>query len=88
MQLAEKNAAGVLSKWDEDDKYVGMAKTKLARSSEEFIKYRDAQCAFSSSLGGGAAGNARELDRLACVAELNSRRAIQLRDEVSGLPSK
>ncbi|MEB2502855.1 MULTISPECIES: hypothetical protein [Burkholderia] len=41
-----------------------------------------------SSLGGGAIGNALEMQRLACVAELNNRRAAQLRDAVSDLPLK
>ncbi|PHP90694.1 hypothetical protein CFB52_003385 [Burkholderia sp. AU18528] len=41
-----------------------------------------------SSLGGGAIGNALEMRRLACVAELNNRRAAQLRDAVSDLPLK
>ena len=44
---AEDNAASVLSKWDEDNKYITLAKTKLAASGREFAKYRDAQCDIS-----------------------------------------
>jgi len=39
-------------------------------------------------LSGGAAGNAREMGKLACQAELNQRRARQLRDAVAELPFK
>ncbi len=88
LQQAEKDAATTPSKWDEDDKYVIDAKTKLTRSNKEFEKYRQSQCDFLSSLVGGGAGNAHEIDRLACLAELNNRRAKQLRDAVSTLPSK
>ncbi|WP_313620356.1 hypothetical protein [Achromobacter sp.] len=39
-------------------------------------------------MSGGAAGNAREMGKLACQAELNQRRARQLRDAVAELPFK
>ncbi|WP_232444384.1 lysozyme inhibitor LprI family protein [Burkholderia ubonensis] len=52
------------------------------------MKYREAQCEFSASLSGGGAGNAHEMGRLACIAELNTRRVEQLRNAVSGLPLK
>lgn len=88
LQQAEKDAATTLSKLDEDGRYLIEAKTKLISSNKAFEKYRQTQCDFSSSLTGGGAGNAREIDRLACLAELNNRRAKQLRDAVSTLPSK
>jgi Lysozyme inhibitor LprI len=44
-----------------------------------FIRYRAAQCAFNESLAGGAAGNSHAFMQMACVAELNFRRAAQLR---------
>ena len=88
LRQAEKKVAGTLSKWDEDRKYINQAKVKLAASNKDFAKYRDAQCAFASSLGGGAIGNALDMSRLACVSELNDRRAEQLRDAVSDLPLK
>jgi uncharacterized protein YecT (DUF1311 family) len=81
-------AASILSKWDEDGKYVNQARIKLAASNKEFVRYREAQCEFAASLSGGAVGNAHEMRRLACVAELNSRRAGQLRDVVSDIPLK
>ena len=88
LRQAEENVAGTLSKWDEDSRYVSHAKARLAASHREFSKYREAQCDFSASLSGGGAGNAHELRRLACVSELNDRRAEQLRDAVSDLPLK
>jgi uncharacterized protein YecT (DUF1311 family) len=77
-----------LAKWDEDNKYVSLAKARLIASNRAFPKYREAQCEFSASLSGGGAGNAHEMGRLACVTELNSRRAEQLRNAVANLPLK
>ncbi|KAB0632788.1 DUF1311 domain-containing protein [Burkholderia latens] len=88
LKRAEEKVRVAFAKWDEDVKYVNLAKIRLAASKKAFIKYRKAQCAFASSLGGGAIGNALEMQRLACVAELNNRRAAQLRDAVSDLPLK
>jgi uncharacterized protein YecT (DUF1311 family) len=88
LKRAEKQALASLDKWDEDPRYIKAAKARLVTSRKPFIEYRQAQCAFASSLGGGAIGNALEMQRLACVAELNNRRAEQLRDAVSDLPVK
>lgn len=88
LRQAEERVARVISKWDEDSRYVSQAMTNLAASSKEFAKYREIQCAFASSLGGGAIGNALDMRRLACISELNDRRAEQLRDAVSDLPLK
>ena len=88
LRQIEDNVAGTLFKWDEDKKYVSQALAKLAASNKDFAKHRDSQCAFLASLGGGGAGNAHEIRRLACVSELNSRRAAQLRDAISELPLK
>jgi C4-dicarboxylate-specific signal transduction histidine kinase len=88
LRQAEEKVVGTLSKWDEDNKYVNRAKAKLAASNKEFSKYLETQCEFAASLGGGAIGAALKMRRLACVAELNNRRAEQLRDAVSDLPLK
>lgn len=88
LSQAEEKVAYTLSRWDEDSKLIQRAKAKLSASGKAFAKYRDEQCAFASSLGGGAIGNALEIRRLACVTELNNRRAAQLRDAVSDLPLK
>ena len=77
-----------LSKWDEDHNCVDQAKVKLAASNKDFAKYREAHCDFLASLTGGGAGNANAMGRLACVSELNNRRAKQLDDAVSNLPLK
>ena len=88
LSQAEEKVVDTLSKWDEDSKFLQLAKARLSASGKAFAKYRDEQCAFASSLGGGAIGNALEIRRLACVTELNNRRAAQLRDAVSDLPLK
>lgn len=88
LKSAEKHVRDALSKWDEDAKYIALAKTSLAASEKAFAKYREDQCAFAASLGGGAIGNALDVRRLACAAELNNRRAEQLRNAVTDLPLK
>lgn len=66
----------VLSKWDEERNYIIDAKNRLKKSNKEFIKYRDRECDFAHSLGGGAIG----LNKItfSCLAELNFQRAKQL----------
>lgn len=88
LRQAEEKVASTLSKWDEDHKYVNQAKIELAASNKDFVKYRDTHCEFLASLSGGGAGNANAMGRLACVSELNNRRAEQLHDAVSDLPLK
>jgi len=85
---AEYDAVSALKKWEEDDRYVRMAKANLAASNRTFVQYRTAQCKFSASLSGGGAGDSHEIRRLACVAELNGNRAEQLHDAASALHSK
>lgn len=88
LRQAEEKVANTLLKWDEDAKYINQAKSKLTASNKDFAKHRDSQCEFLASLSGGGAGNAHEIGRLACIAELNSKRVEQLRDALSDLPLK
>lgn len=88
LRQAEASVVGSLSRWDEDSQYVRQAKARLARSNREFARYLEAQCRYAASLAGGSAGNAHEMRRLACVAELNNRRVGQLVDGVLELPLK
>lgn len=88
LEQAEKQVTIRLSRWDQEAQYIKQAKAKLVASGRAFSKYRQEQCAFAMSLGGSAIGNALEIGRLACVAELNNRRAKQLRDAVSDMPLK
>ena len=88
LRQAEKQAVGILAKWDEEHKYIYQSKSRLAISNKVFVKYREAHCDFLASLSGGGAGNSHEIGRLACVAELNNRRAQQLLNAVSDLPLK
>lgn len=88
LRHAEKQAIATLSKWDEDAKFIHFAKEKLRASSKAYERYRDAQCAFAASLGGGAIGNALEMRRLSCLIGLDNGRAKQLHADASALPAK
>lgn len=88
LKRAEEQAIVALSRWDEDEKYVNVATEKLKASSKAYVHYRDAQCAFETSLGGGAIGNALELRRLSCLVGLNAGRTKQLNTDSSALPAK
>ncbi|KVC65782.1 hypothetical protein WI72_33450 [Burkholderia ubonensis] len=88
LKKAEMDVIAIIKKWDEDNKYIRASQAMLAASNKEFMKYREVQCEFSASLSGGGAGNAYEMGRLACIAELNTRRVEQLRNAVSDLPLK
>ena len=86
LQNTEKKMIKILSEWDEDPSNINIAKANLTAANKEFIKYRDAQCKFNYSLGGGAIENALEMRLFACIAELNNRRNQQLIDLMSGMP--
>lgn len=85
---AEAAAVAALGKWDEDAGYVTAASAKLKQANTAFARYRDAQCGFATSLAGGAAGNAHEIGRLACVADLNAQRAQRLTSDAKSLPPR
>jgi len=88
LRQAEAKVADAIAKWDEWDTFINRSKTALSDANQVFANYRKAQCHFVASLSGGGAGNSFEIGRLACVAELNNRRAAQLRDVVPSLPPK
>ncbi|SEO19843.1 Protein of unknown function [Duganella sp. CF517] len=87
LRRAEEQAIAALSTWDEDAKFIHLAKQKLRASSKAYERYRDAQCAFAASLGGGAIGNALEMRRLSCQVGLNNARSKQLNTDLAALPS-
>ena len=86
LKQAANKAISILSKWDENAKYIATAKEKIKLSDKTFVQYREAQCAFAAALGGGAIGNALEMRRLACVYQLNTSRAAQLENAVINIP--
>ena len=88
LQNTEKKMIKKLSEWDEDPSNINKAKANLTAANKEFIKYRDAQCKFNYSLGGGAIENALEMGLFACIAELNNRRNQQLIDLMSDILTK
>lgn len=79
LDRAEVAARAALPKVDPWPRFVAEAQQHFAQSRRDFARYRAAQCAFNASLAGGAAGNSREIMRLACIAELNMLRAAHLR---------
>jgi len=84
LQQAETQVANALSRRDKETQYVSEAKTKLAASNQSFVKYRDEQCGFAAS-SENTVGTDPDMGRLACVTELNYRRAAQLRETASKL---
>lgn len=84
----EKKTAQAIVAWDEDIKFIDAAQARLTTATQAFERYREAQCALSASLGGGAIGNALELRRLACVAAANEMRVEQLRRMTESLPRR
>ena len=88
LQNTETKLIKKLSEWYEEPSYINIAKANLTAANKEFIKYRDAQCKFNYSLGGGAIENALEMRLFACIAELNNRRNQQLIDLMSNILTK
>jgi uncharacterized protein YecT (DUF1311 family) len=88
LKEAEKAALGKLAQWDEDEKYINAARKAVAVSGKTFIQYRKDHCDMSVSMLGLARGVVIKRVRDSCLAELNNRRAKQLRDFVANLPLK
>lgn len=88
LRRVERQARQALEKWDEDLKYLTLARMRFNASAAEFQRYRKTHCGFMASLAGGAAGNSSELMRLACLIELDDRRAAQLESASAALPVK
>ena len=88
LKRAEEQATAAISKWDEDARFIDLAKKKLKAANKAYEQYRDAQCAFAYSLGGGAIGNALEMRRLTCRIELDIGRIKQLHTDMSTLSAK
>lgn len=80
LKRAEEEVLDTFFKWDMWEGYIQIAKDNLAVSTKEFIWYRKAQCEYMGSLLGGSLTG---VGRLACEAELNNRRASQLRKRAS-----
>jgi len=85
---AHSFATRQLAAWDEDARYVKLARTRLAAADRSFENFKRAHCAFAASMGGGAVGHALETGRLACVADLNVRQADLIRSLVARLPPR
>jgi hypothetical protein len=88
LKRAENDAAAALARWDEDAKYATLAKAKLDLADRMFAQYRDAECTFATSLGGGAIGTALAMRQLSCTIALNNERAARLAKSVGDLPRR
>lgn len=85
---AEKKLSLALNAWDETSHHIRQAHIELIASQKAFSLYRQQQCKLLRSASGGAAGNTQTIRHAACTAELNQRRAAQLLEVISELPSK
>jgi hypothetical protein len=88
LAAAEAGMRAAIGHWDEDRKFLAQAEAKLRASASDFAEYRAGHCAFVTSLGGGAIGNALELRRLACVFAMNMQRAQELTRLAAEIPRK
>ena len=77
-----------LNAWDEEPRYIKLAQTRLDKAEKSFIAFRKSHCEFAYSLGGGAIGNALDMGRIACMAEVNNTRAQQLNLMASNVRQK
>lgn len=88
LKQAQAEAAAAIARWDEIDRYIKVAGTKLKASNAAFAAHRDAQCALAMAVVGGGAGNARDSKRLGCVVRMNLQRAGDLASETGNLARK
>lgn len=86
LQLAEKEFQSSVDQWDQEKPLLDISLQELFSANASFKQYRKDQCALASTLGGTAIGNALDVRQLACEAELNQRRAAQLRAFGADLP--
>ncbi|NHZ42620.1 lysozyme inhibitor LprI family protein [Massilia aquatica] len=78
LKQAEAKAVEMINQWFENPNFKNLAKSKLRGSITAFAAYREAKCAFHDELVGGGIGNAHEIIRLACIADTNHQRALEL----------
>ncbi|WP_166877627.1 lysozyme inhibitor LprI family protein [Massilia mucilaginosa] len=86
LKQAETKAVQMIDQWFENATFKTLAKSKLKASSTAFATYRQAKCAFADSLRGGAIGSAHEISRLACIADTNAQRALELTYATKDMP--
>lgn len=75
-----------LDQWDEELPYKMQSKKALLLSNEQFIHYREKECYFFQTLGGGAIGHALNLRRKGCEYNLNIERVQKLKNKLDQLP--
>ena len=86
--VTEEKAGAALKRWDEEAEFVARAEEKLRSSRKAFLAYRDSQCIFAASLGGGAIPKALQMRQLACLYAINTERSQHLKRLIADIPSK
>jgi uncharacterized protein YecT (DUF1311 family) len=54
LSKAEGNVAARIANWDEDARYRAQARSALATSNTEFLRFRARECGLASALAGGS----------------------------------
>lgn len=88
LERAQDKMRRSLATWDEDDKYIKMAQSRLEAANKAFGQYRETQCAFDAALGGGAVGGTIQSRRLVCEARLNLLQTQHIEKAIANLPRK
>ncbi len=83
LKQAEADALAKIAQWFENDRYKNVARTRMRAASASFARYRAARCAYIDALN----GDARDISRLACLADMNAERALELTRDTHDLPS-
>lgn len=87
MLQAEKELAEKLAAWDADAESVRTAGQNMLYARHTFKQYRAAQCRLAATLAGASAA-AQNIRRNTCMAELNNRRAEQIRALADSMPQR
>ncbi|HFC8537870.1 TPA: hypothetical protein ACFP4Y_002267 [Neisseria bacilliformis] len=84
---AEKELADKLAAWGADEQSAHAAGQYMIYARHTFKQYRAAQCQLAATLSGAPAA-AQNIRRNTCKAELNNRRAEQIRVLADNLPQR
>ncbi|WP_315360755.1 hypothetical protein [Neisseria bacilliformis] len=84
---AEKELADKLAAWGADEQSAHAAGQYMIYARHTFKQYRAAQCQLAATLSGAPAA-AQNIRRNTCKAELNNRRAEQIRALADNLPQR
>ncbi|WP_167079375.1 lysozyme inhibitor LprI family protein [Massilia aquatica] len=83
LKKAEADALAKIAQWFENDRYKNVARTRMRAAGASFARYRAARCAYLAALH----GDTRDISRLACLADMNAERVLELTRNTHDLPS-